>query len=600
MSFFRGRTGLALIWLLFAGGYTIVSLALPHGQQLTAFGDVALCVVVLFANAGLLLNAASPDWRRNAFWMLLGTGCLLWLTGQLLWTYLEVLRHQAVPTLFLGDVIFFLHTVPLLGALALRPHAPKADRNLRFGRVDFQLLISWWIYLYLFAVIPWQYIAPNVTEYSFGYIRLYSLENFTLVFVLLWLAVRTTGPWRRIYAHLTGAAGTYAVSSMVMNIAITRGVYATGSLYDVPMVASFVWFGVTGLIARRACPPAEAAPAMSDAESMEMPTENVWPARMAMTAVLSLPVLMVWSELASDAPAEVKRFRLLATLAAMIVLTSLTFFRQRLADEDRLRLIRGSKDALANLKRIQSQFVQAEKLASLGQLAAGAAHEINNPLTAILGYSDMLSDDPDAPEHVHLIANKIREQARRTTSVVGKLLNFAQPQPAERTLLDINAVLGSVVELRRSELSQRHIRLEMFAECHVPGVRGDANQLLQVFYNIINNAVDAMEENGGGVLTVRTRRDRGNVVIEFSDTGPGVREPGMAFDPFYTSKPVGKGTGLGLSICYGLVKEHKGRISCSNRPEGGATFRIELPAVMALFPVRDVSDSPVPVSSRFP
>jgi two-component system, NtrC family, sensor kinase len=115
-------------------------------------------------------------------------------------------------------------------------------------------------------------------------------------------------------------------------------------------------------------------------------------------------------------------------------------------------------------------------------------------------------------------------------------------------------------------------------------VRGDPNQLLQVFFNIINNAVDAMDEISGGTLTVRTMSERGNVVILFSDTGPGVREPRLVFDPFYTTKPVGKGTGLGLSICYGLIHDHGGQISCYNRPEGGATFRVELPAVPALFP----------------
>ncbi len=597
MPVIRGKTGLALIWLIFVGGYSAMSLTLHAGQRLTSFGDVALCVVLLFANTGLLLNAASPDWRRNAFWMLLGLGCVLWLAGQLLWTYFEVLHHQPVPDPFLGDVIFFLHSVPLLGALALRPHAPKADRNLLFGHVDFQLLLSWWVYLYLFAVIPWQYVAPDVSRYHANYNLLYSFENFTLVFALLYLMVRTEGPWRRVYGHLAGAAATYALSAMVINAAIARNLYHTGSLADVPLVAAFVWFGVAGIIARRVCPQADFVLATPESESSEMPEENGWPARMAMAAAISLPLLIIWSEVMSDAPTKVRQFRLYTTLTAMVVLTSLVFLRQRLVDEDRLRLLRGSQEAFLNLKRIQSQFVQAEKMASLGQLAAGAAHEINNPLTAILGYSDVLADDPTAPEHVREMAQKIREQARRTTTVVGKLLSFAQPQPAERTLLDVNAIIAGVVELRRLDLGQKKIRLELEAEAHMPGIRGDSSQLLQVFFNIINNSVEAMEETGG-TLTVRTSRDHSNVVIEFSDTGPGLRDPHMAFDPFYTTKAIGKGTGLGLSICYGLVKEHKGRISCANRPEGGAMFRVELPAVMALFPARGPDGTLTAFSSR--
>ena len=143
MSVLRGRTGIVLTWLIFVGGYAAVSVTLHSGPRLTAFGDIALCVVLLFANAGLLVNASSSDWRRNAFWMLMGMGCGLWLIGQLLRTNFEVLQHERIPAPFLGDVIFFLHTVPLLGALSLRPHRNDDDRSLQFGRVDFQLLFSW-------------------------------------------------------------------------------------------------------------------------------------------------------------------------------------------------------------------------------------------------------------------------------------------------------------------------------------------------------------------------------------------------------------------------------------------------------------------------
>ena len=528
----------------------------------------------------------------------MGLGCGLWLIGQLLRTNFEVLHHQGIPAPFLGDVIFFLHTVPLLGALALRPHARDADRSMRFGCVDFQLLLSWWVYLYLFAVIPWQYIAPNVRQYSISYTGIYAVENFTLVATLLYLAARTLGPWRKVYSHLAGAAAMYAFSSIVIDIAARQGVYQSGSLYDLPVVAAFVWFGVAGNIARRECPPAECEIVTSPAESAEIPAENPWPARMAMTAALSLPVLLLWSEMVSTAPAGVRRFRLLTTLVAIVVLTSLVFLRQRLVDDDRLRLLNSSKEALVNLRRLQAQYVQAEKLASLGQLAAGAAHEINNPLTAILGYSDVLAGEPSTGERAREIAEKIREQAQRTKDVIGKLLTFAQPQSSDVTLLNIKAILGNVVELSRADLKKKNIRIELDAELPLPGVRGDANQILQVFFNIINNAVEAMEEIGGGTLSLRTFRYQTNVVIQFSDTGPGIKNPQLAFDPFYTTKAVGKGTGLGLSICYGLVKEHKGQITCANRAEGGAIFRIELPAVLALFPVRSTANFPAAASSR--
>jgi two-component system NtrC family sensor kinase len=242
--------------------------------------------------------------------------------------------------------------------------------------------------------------------------------------------------------------------------------------------------------------------------------------------------------------------------------------------------------------------VQSEKLVSLGQFAAGAAHEINNPLTAILGYSDLLADDESVPERTRATAMKIREQARRTKSLVQNLLSFARQVPAERTLLDINTVVTNAVQLRALDLHSGGSSIELQLESVLPGVRGDNNQLMQVFFNVISNALDAMQEMGGGKLTIRTLRDRGNVVILFSDTGPGLREPHRVFDPFYTTKPVGKGTGLGLSICYGIVQEHAGKIFCYNGQAGGAVFRVELPAVLAVLPPRGTALGGTPVTTR--
>jgi two-component system NtrC family sensor kinase len=182
------------------------------------------------------------------------------------------------------------------------------------------------------------------------------------------------------------------------------------------------------------------------------------------------------------------------------------------------------------------------------------------------------------------MVEKIREQARRTKTLVNNLLSFAKQAPADKALLDINPIVANAVQLRTLDLRNKNIRINLHAEQVLPAVRCDANQMLQVFFNIISNAVDAMDETGGGALTVRTMREKSSVVIEFSDSGPGVKEPQFVFDPFYTTKPVGKGTGLGLSICYGIVTEHGGTISCYNRHQGGATFRIELPTATAALP----------------
>jgi two-component system, NtrC family, sensor kinase len=149
--------------------------------------------------------------------------------------------------------------------------------------------------------------------------------------------------------------------------------------------------------------------------------------------------------------------------------------------------------------------------------------------------------------------------------------------PAEKGHLDLNQVIATALNLSNLGLRDKKIEVEILPDPELPSVRGDANQLLQVCFNLMSNAVDALEEVGGGKLMIRTDHDLQKIIIEFSDTGPGIKSPQQVFDPFFTTKPVGKGTGLGLSICYGIVQEHGGRISCWNRPEGGATFLVEFP-----------------------
>jgi signal transduction histidine kinase len=585
---------LLIVWIVVVGSYAVAAMTMPAGPKLTAFGDVVQCLVPLFANFGLLLNAGSNNWRKNAFWMLIALGCTMWMAGQFLWTYYEVGLKVAVPNPFVGDVIFFLHTVPMIAALALSPHDRRSDRNLRFAYLDFLLLLSWWVYLYAFVVLPWQYVVPDVGLYGHSYNQLYTFENLLFLAGLGFLWLRTRGYWRNAYGHLYIAAFLYTLSAQTINVAIDLGLYHTGSLYDIPLVASFLWFGTAGVIAFRSRPsdvPDAAEPALAKKFRQY---EGLWTTRLAMLAVLSLPLMAAWTLEDGTIPPAVRKFRLIATFAAMVALTTMVFLRQQAVEKERLRLLTASQESLINLKRLQTSFAQSERMAALGQLAAGAAHEINNPLTAILGYAELIVSERTASEKAHTLAAKIQEQARRTKTLVTNLQGFARQLPVARAFLDIGAVVRSAVQLRTLDLREKNIRIMFESESVLPGVRGDPNQLLQVFYNIINNAVDAMQETRGGVLTVRAMREKSNIVLEFSDTGPGVKEPDRVFDPFYSTKPLGEGNGLGLSICYGIIHEHGGRIHCFNRPEGGATFRIELPAVMAVMPTAAAVPSSAP------
>jgi signal transduction histidine kinase len=589
------------IWLFILIIYSAVSLSLRRDSpSLSTFGNLVQCVVPLLANAGLLLNAGTPHWRRNLFWMLVALSCTLWMIGQFQWTYYEVYLHKPLPDLNGGDILFFLRGIPMMAALALRPHRKRGEIQLRFGYLDFVLLLTWWTFLYAFAVLPWIYASPSIAQYNYNYNLLANIQNMIIVagWGALWLA--SNRAWRIVYANLFGGAALYLLSSLVINVAIANGRrYYTGSLYDLPLISNFLWFGFAGVIAYQNRDKLDAPSENAfDSDADSAIEESVWPARFAMAAVISLPVFAIYTLRFSHEGAEVRDFRLMVTLVASVPLALLIFLRTHLAETDRSRLLAQSEQSIENLQRLQAQLVQSEKLVSLGQLAAGAAHEINNPLAAILGFSDLLADDPTVPEKARATAAKIRDQARRTKTLVGNLLSFARQVPAERTLLDINTVVNNAVQLRALDLRSGTTRVELQLESVLPGVRGDGNQLMQVFFNVISNALDAMEAAKGGVLTIKTIRDRSNVVVLFSDSGPGIKEPHRVFDPFYTTKPVGKGTGLGLSICFGIVQEHAGKILCYNRQEGGAVFRVELPAVLAVFPSKDLQ--PVTTTSTNP
>jgi signal transduction histidine kinase len=590
MKFSRSAVLILGAWVFFLGGYAAAALLLPHGTARSTICDLLECLVPLFANTCLLWNAASPYRRRNAFWMLLALGCALWLAGELVVTYEELQLHRQVQSPFPGDILFFLHVVPWMAAVALVPHARKMRETLRYGFLDLVLLATLWLYVYIFVAMPWKTVWPDPELFRVRDLQVYMLENLIVLAGFGILSVRAKGTWRTVYLNLFGAMLVYDLGLVAAYWADNRGAVYPADLFDMPLIASFLWLGTTGIIARKLAPEPDPLPS-------PIRRDVQWPAQLAMLGVLTAPLLAMWTVFVSKAPPEVQRFRLLATLIVLVIGTALVFFRQQLVYQERTGLVHELWESLENVKRLQTHFVQSEKLASLGQLAAGAAHEINNPLTAILGYSDLLIEENPAQTRPHTLGEKIRDQARRTKDLVTNLLSFARQVPVEKQLLDLNTVLTGAVQLRNLDLREKNIRIELESRSVLPAVRGDPNQLLQVFYHLISNAVDAMETNGGGVLLIRSLREKGTVVVEVSDTGPGMKDPDKVFDPFYTTKPVGKGTGLGLSICYGVMQEHGGRITGFNRAEGGCTFRLELPAVLAVFP--QASSAPTaPINTR--
>ena len=563
-----GTGRLRFVLLAILAGQIGVSLLAHKSHELTTFGDLSTTVLLLCATLAMLANVRIASGATRTFWVLMTAGFALWTLDNALWAWVEVIQGKEVPNPFAGDVVLFIHIVPLVAALALQPH--RGNSKPKFSRLDLVLLAVWWLYLYLITVIPWQYVQLDLERYGFSFNLIYLVETATFVITAGVFWQRTAQPWRTMYGHLFGAALLYMLGSQLASLAIDRGHYYTGGLYDVPLVAAILWFVWAGISAMGL----ELGPESSE----DVEAVLTWPSLLAMLAVLSTPIIAIWIVATPELTPRVRSFRLIVTLVAIVIMAAILFVRQALLDRRLVQLLHGSNESLEQLRQVQSQLVQSEKLASLGKLVAGAAHEINNPLTAISGYAELLREKGG---DISPLALKIVEQCRRTKMLVSDLLMFAQEHRSARSRVEVEAVLGSALKLKEPELAAKNVRLVVDGTRPLPAIEGDANQLLAVFLRIIANAVDALQTNGGGTLSVHTALEQQSVVIEFQDDGPGIKEPAHIFDPFYTTKPVGQGAGLGLSVCYGVVKAHRGQIYCRNNPQGGATFRILLPKLEA-------------------
>ncbi len=228
---------------------------------------------------------------------------------------------------------------------------------------------------------------------------------------------------------------------------------------------------------------------------------------------------------------------------------------------------------------LRAKLMHAEKMAAVGQLVSGVAHEVNNPLTAILGFTDLLMENPEIPESARHDLRVILQEAQRTKQIVQNLLSFARQMPPQRQPVQLNSILQRTVHLRSYDFISHGIQVVELLDESLPQVVGDSHQLQQVFLNILNNAYDAVRETARPArIEIRSARASSYVEISFRDNGMGIADPERIFDPFFTTKDVGKGTGLGLSICYGIVREHGGEIVCHNNLDSeGATFIVRLP-----------------------
>jgi two-component system NtrC family sensor kinase len=248
----------------------------------------------------------------------------------------------------------------------------------------------------------------------------------------------------------------------------------------------------------------------------------------------------------------------------------------------KIELLAGDLAVTVDNTALHKQLARSEKLAAMGQLVAGVAHELNNPLTSIVGYSELMSDDlPAGPARQKL--DKMLREAQRMKRIIENLLRFARQNNLEKKSANLETLLHDVLGLREYHLHNNDIAVELQIEPHLPKVALDEDQFKQILLNLLNNSIDALEGTAGSRIRIEASCSNGRVTLRFDDNGPGFGDVNRVFDPFYTTKPVGKGTGLGLSICYGIVKEHGGEIHAENLEPKGARIALKLPVETAVF-----------------
>jgi signal transduction histidine kinase len=259
---------------------------------------------------------------------------------------------------------------------------------------------------------------------------------------------------------------------------------------------------------------------------------------------------------------------------------------QRIVAEDLAAVEMLSADLAISIENshLQRQLVVSEKLAGLGKLVSGAGHELNNPLTAVLGYAEMISGSAQ-DEGTRRGADVIRREALRMKQIIDNLLRFARQTKFERRSMSLSTILDEVFKLRAYEIKRSGVELRTEIAPNLPGVLVDENLLKQVFLNLLNNSLDALHGVEAGRIIVEANQHDGRVRVRFSDNGSGFPNPDRVFDPFFTTKDPGKGPGLGLSVSYGIIKQHGGEISAHNLHPSGASIVIDLPIAASSDPL---------------
>jgi signal transduction histidine kinase/ActR/RegA family two-component response regulator len=559
--------------------YAVASVA--TGQQLTALGDLAQLIPPLVYAGFTIWLARQSRSQVRVFWNLNAIHAVTWATGQVVWTYYDLFRG-GVPAISPTDPLFFVSSIPLAAALYGRPERDRPRWLFDIVLLDLVLIALFSAFVYIYFVVSIAVTDGREDLYRDNLTQLLNARNLLLALwaTYVWWTSSST-PWRRVLGvYATGLALTF-LGGLVYGAVQARGTYAPGALWDIVFMAPYVAMLLAAAVAydEKLFEPEEEAPALS-----KLPVVSL----IAIALLVAIPVIDLIARRFLEVSAATESLRIRLALAMLIPFGLVVVAREFLS---RRALIRAGQD----LASAREQLVQKEKLAAVGQLVSGVAHELNNPLQGVLGYAElMLATKPPSLGTEELRA--IRDNANRAAGIVRNLLTFAGRTESARGWQQMNRIVRDAVATREPHLIGAGIDLKLQVADRLPLVYVDHKRLEDVIIKLVDNAEAAIKLRRSGqsfqathperargeiVITTRLEGEPDRILVDVADNGSGLKEEDLTrvFDPFFTTREVGQGTGLGLSVCYGIIQEHGGHITARNRSTGGAEFTVELPVM---------------------
>jgi signal transduction histidine kinase/CheY-like chemotaxis protein len=557
--------------------YALASLA--TGQSAVALGDLAQLLPPLAYAGFTTWLARRSRGQVRTFWKLNAVHGLMWAMGQAAWAYYDV-AVGSVPVIAATDPLFFMSSIPLAAALYGRPERDRPRWLFDIVLLDLILIALFAAFVYIYFVVTILVTGGREDLYDETFRQLMTARNLLLALWAAWVWHTATSPhWRRTLGMLAAGLGLIFAGGIMHDVIDAAGRAASGSLWDIVDMVPYVVLLIAAASAydQKLFEPDEAAPALS-----RLPVVSL----IAITLLVAIPAIDQVARQLLDVSEATASLRTRVTVAMMIPFGIVVVVREFLS---RRALIRAGQD----LASTREQLVQKEKLAAVGQLVSGVAHELNNPLQGVLGYAElMLAAKPTELESEELRA--IRDNANRAAGIVRNLLTFAGRGSTARGWQQVNAIVRDAIITCQPHLASAGVDIRFEAADRLPLVYVDQTRLQDVIVNLIENAEAAIAarrdgdslspivpERAPGEIVITTHLEHERILVDVADNGSGLKEEDLTrvFDPFFTTREVGKGTGLGLSVCYGIVREHGGHISARNRASGGAMFRVELPVM---------------------